>query len=89
MTDKELKRLSRAELLQMLLDKTREAERLQKELEHAKAKLESREIMLQDVGSIAEASLKLSGVFEAAQRAVDLYLENIERRYDAPEEFAP
>ncbi len=56
MTDKELKRLSRAELLQLLLDKTREAERLKAELEETKIQLESREILLQDTGSIAEAA---------------------------------
>ncbi len=85
MTDKELKRLSRAELLQLLLDKTREAERLKAELEETKIQLESREILLQDTGSIAEAALKLSGVFETAQQAADLYLENIRRRYGVPE----
>ena len=85
MTDKELKRLSRAELLQLLLDKTREAERLKAELEETKIQLESREILLQDTRSIAEAALKLSGVFETAQQAADLYLENIRRRYGVPE----
>ena len=78
-------RLSRAELLQLLLDKTREAERLKAELEETKIQLESREILLQDTGSIAEAALKLSGVFETAQQAADLYLENIRRRYGVPE----
>lgn len=89
MTDKELRRLSRAELLQMLLDKTREADQLRKELEQTKAQLESREIRIQDAGSLAEASLKLSGVFEAAQQAADLYLENVGRQYAIPKEPAP
>ena len=35
MTDKELRKLSRAELLEMLLIQTKEVERLSKELEQA------------------------------------------------------
>lgn len=37
----------------------------------------SRRIELEEAGSIAEAALKLSGIFEAAQDAADRYLENI------------
>ena len=35
--------------------------------------------MLKEVGSIAEASLKINKVFESAQLAADQYLENIKR----------
>lgn len=37
----------------------------------------SRRIELNEAGSIAEAALKLSGIFEAAQDAADRYLENV------------
>ncbi len=40
-----------------------------------------RRIRLREAGSIAEAALKLNGVFEAAQEAANQYLENIERMY--------
>lgn len=88
MTQKELKKLNRSELLQMLLIRTEEAEKLRAELEEAKAKLASREIQIEESGSIAEASLKLSGIFEAAQKAADQYLDNIRRvtGNDEPEE---
>lgn len=79
MTDQELRRLSRAELLEMLLSQSRECERLQKELDDVKAQLASREIRISEAGSIAEASLQLSGVFEAAQAACAQYIENIEQ----------
>ena len=39
--------------------------------------LASRQIRLEQAGSIAEAALKLNGVFEAAQAACNQYLENI------------
>lgn len=32
---------------------------------------------LEEAGSIAEVSMELGGVFEAAQKAADIYLENI------------
>ena len=80
MTEKELRRLSRMDLLEMLLEQSREVERLQKELETVKNQLSARRIMEQEAGSIAEASLKLNKVFEAAQQAADQYLENIRIR---------
>ncbi len=79
MTDKELKKLTRAELLEMLLIQSREKQQLEKELEEAKKNLEAREILIAESGSIAEAALKLNGVFEAAQKAADQYLENVKR----------
>ena len=79
MTDKELRRLSRRELLQMLLEQTSEVERLQAELDKTRAELNDRAIMLESCGNIAEASLKINRVFEAAQQAAEQYLINVRR----------
>ena len=80
MTDKELRKLRRGELLEMLLEQTRENERLKKQIADLQTQLESREITLKRSGSIAEAALKLNDVFEAAQKAADQYLENVRSR---------
>ena len=77
MTDKELRKLTRTELLELLLAQSREMERLNHELEQAQLQLEKREIALTQAGSIAEAALQLSGIFEAAQAAADQYLQNV------------
>lgn len=77
MTDYELKKLNRRELLEILLEQGREIERLQAELKEAEEKLRDRELKISNAGSLAEASLSLNGVFEAAQAAADQYLENI------------
>lgn len=77
MTDKELRKLSRAELLEMLLNQSKEVETLRKQLQEAQAKLDSRQIMLDEAGNIAEAALLVNGVFETAQQAAKDYLENI------------
>lgn len=77
MTDKELRRLSRRELLEMLIAETEENERLRTQLEKAQAALNNRRILLEQSGSMAEAALRLNGVFEAVDRAAWQYLENI------------
>lgn len=81
MTDKELRRLSRMELIQLLLEQTRETERLQKELDETKKELEDRRILISNAGSIVEASVQINQLMETAQKTVDQYVENAEREY--------
>lgn len=77
MTDKELRHLSRTELLQMLLTQVEKNERLQAELDELKDQLEHKTAVFEQSGTLAEASLQLSGVFEAADRAAREYLDAI------------
>ncbi|NMA08015.1 MAG: hypothetical protein GX929_02715 [Clostridiales bacterium] len=77
MTDKELRKLSRAKLLEMLIAQSTELETYKEKLSAAEAALKNREIIIDQAGSIAEASLALSGVFDAAQSACREYTENI------------
>ena len=79
MTEKELKRLSRAELLEMLLAQAEENKKLKEQLQAAQDALSDRKIAIQNCGSLAEAALRLNGVFEAADQAVQQYLENVQR----------
>lgn len=79
MTEKELRRLSRRELLEMLITRTIENERLTEELQQARKELSDRELIQERAGSMAEAALQLNGVFEAADRAAREYLKNIRR----------
>lgn len=79
MTDKELRRLSRSELLEMLIAQTEENDRLKIRLEQAEAQLRDRRIAIDKAGSLAEAALSLNGVFQAAEAAAQQYLENIQR----------
>lgn len=79
MTDKELKKLSRRELLELLLEQTKRADELQRLLDEANQKLESRDIELNKAGSIAEAALKLNGIFQAAEAAAEQYVESVKK----------
>lgn len=69
--------LSKYELLQMLVKSRQENEALQKENEALKKQLADRTITIEKAGSIARAALALNGVFAAAQRAADDYVESI------------
>jgi hypothetical protein len=80
MTDKELARLGRRELLELLIEQSKQMEQLQEELDETKAQLASRKVDISECGSLAEAALKLSGVFEAAEEAAAIYLQNIKRQ---------
>lgn len=82
MTNKEMKKLSRSELLEMLISQSKEVSALKEQLDTAAKSLNDRKITLENAGSIAEASLQLNGVFEAAQNAAEQYLENIQRQAD-------
>ena len=74
----ELRRLKKLELLEIILEQEKEIERLTRLTEELQQKLEDRQIKIAESGSIAEAALKLSGIFEAAQRAADMYIRSAE-----------
>ena len=76
MTDKELKKLNRLELLEILVKQQERIEELEGQLASANERLEDRQIIIMEAGSLAEASLELTKIFSAAQEAADLYLEN-------------
>ena len=79
MTDQELRKLKRDELLQIMIAQSKRIAVLKKRLDAAERKLASRELALKETGNIAEASLKLNKIFEDAQAAADQYLYNVKR----------
>ena len=80
MTEKELLKLKKSELLEIMLAQSKEIDSLREQLAEAEEKLASRRIAIKESGSIAEASLKLTQIFEEAQKAADLYVDNVKRR---------
>ena len=79
MTDKELRKLSRSDLLELLISQTEENRVLKSRVEQMQNQLLDRRIAVDKAGSLAEASLQLNGVFQAAEKAAQQYLENIQR----------
>ena len=87
MTDKELKRLGREKLLEMLIEKTRENEALRSRLQEAEDQLNDRMLKVEKAGTMAEAALLVNGVLEAANQAGKQYMENMQERLRAQEDI--
>ena len=87
MTDKELQKLNRRQLLELMLSQSKRIDKLERDLAEARAELENRRVTAEKAGSIAEAALQLSGIFEAAQEAADIYLDSI-RQSVTPQQVA-
>lgn len=78
MNDKYLKKLNRRQLLEILLEQTKRIEELENELQKTKEKLKEKNVKINNVGSLAEASLLLSDIFKAADEAIAIQVQNIE-----------
>lgn len=77
MTDKDFKKLSRLELVDIIYELQKRFLEKEKEIEALKAELEEKEIRISSSGSIAEAAIKVNDVFESAQAAADQYLQSV------------
>ena len=89
MVSKELKRLSRRELVDVIYQMKKNEKKLQDEITSLQEALQGRQLQLSTAGSIADASLSLASVFSSAQTAADIYLQEITRmKLDAEAECA-
>lgn len=87
MAAKELKRMNRSELLQLLIVRSREAEELQAQVELLKTELEAcrcapapdRSLTLENAGSLSDAFAVINSVYADAQRSAQQYLASLER----------
>ena len=77
MTDKEFKRLSRSQLIDIIYQLQLKQKELEDENKKLKSELADKRIRMHQAGNIAEASLAVHKVMEAAQAAADQYLEEI------------
>ena len=77
MTDKELKHLSRIELIDIIYELQKQNEQNAAQIEKLQTALDEKELHIENAGSIAEAAVQISGVLEAAQAAADQYLLSI------------
>lgn len=87
MTNRELRKLKRADLLKLLINEKKENEDLCAQLQQLREQLENRQLQIDQSGSLAEAALKLSGIFEAAESASQYFTENIRNLSGRQEEI--
>ena len=87
MTDRQLRKASRIDLLKLLLEQKKENEALRQQLAQTQEQLRQRQIAIDQSGTLAEAALKLSGIFDAAESACQYYTENIRNLSGRQEEI--
>lgn len=89
MISKELKRLSRRELVDIIYQLKKNEQDMQEEIESLKTELEDKRIRISTAGSIADAAMSVTNVFSTAQMTADIYLREIScMREDADRECA-
>jgi hypothetical protein len=74
-TEKELRKLNRYQLLELLMIQTKRVEELETQLEEIQSQRNQQQVQLSRLGSMAEVAMQVSGVLEAAQSAAELYLQ--------------
>lgn len=77
MVNKELKRLSRRELVDIIYQLKKNEQDLQEEIDGLKKQLEDKHLKISNAGSIADAAVNVTDMFATAQKTADLYLQEI------------
>ena len=78
MADRELRRMHRAELIEIIYALKQSEDQLKAQNAALTAQLQDRQLRLESAGSIAQAALELNTVFAAAQAAADDYLHSVQ-----------
>ena len=73
MADRELRRMHRAELIEIIYALKQSEDQLKAQNAALTAQLQDRQLRLESAGSIAQAALELNNVFAAAQAAADAF----------------
>ena len=77
MTDKEFKRLSRYQLIDIIYQFQLQVEQLTQRNQELEQELADKRLRLSNAGNIAEAALEMNDCFRSAQNAAEQYLNEI------------
>jgi cell division septum initiation protein DivIVA len=77
MTDKEFKRLSRAQLIDIIYQLQLQIDKLTEQNQELERELADKRLRLQSAGNIADAALEINNCFRNAQNAAEQYLSEI------------
>lgn len=77
MTDKEFKRLNRAQLIEIIYQLQIKLDELSEENQRLSAELVDKRLRIGQAGNIAAAALEMNSCLRNVQRAADQYLEEI------------
>lgn len=85
MTDKEFKRLSRAQLIDIIYQYQLQVDELTRRNQELEQEVADKRIRLSEAGNIADAALKINQCFRSAQNAAEQYLKEIKTVRDETE----
>ena len=77
MTDKEFKRLNRAQLIDIIYQLQLQLDKVNEEKRELEGELADKRLRLSAAGNIAEAALEINNCFRSAQNAAEQYLNEI------------
>lgn len=77
MAEKELRKMRRAELIEIIYTLQQNEENLKEENRRLQEQLDDRIIKISEAGSIADAAIALNNIFQNAQEAAEQYLESV------------
>ena len=86
--EKELRKMNRTELIEIIYALKKEEEEVNQKLEEAEQQMQHRTIQIAKAGSIAEAAMELNHVFASAQKAADEYLNSVRAANEEAEQYA-
>ena len=79
MTDKEFKRLSRAQLIEIIYQLQLQLDSLTEQNKTLEAALADKRLRIDQAGNLAEAALEINDFFRSAQNAAEQYLYEIQQ----------
>ena len=85
MTDKEFKRLSRSQLIDVIYQLQLQLDQVTAKNQELEQQLADKRLRLQNAGNIAEAALAMNNCFLSAQNAAEQYLNEIQTIRDEAE----
>ena len=77
MTDKEFKRLNRAQLIEIIYQFQMKVDTLTEQNQELERELADKRLRLDNAGNIADAALEINDCFRSAQNAAEQYLNEI------------
>ena len=77
MTDKEFKRLNRAQLIEIIYQLQLQTESLSEQNRELEKALADKRLRINNTGNLAEAALEINNCFQSAQNAAEQYLSEI------------
>ena len=86
MTDKEFKRLSRSQLIDIIYQFQLQVDKLTEQNQQLERELADKRLRLRNAGNIADAALEINNCFRSAQNAAEQYLNEIKAIREETEE---